>query len=271
MSASNEPASAEVTLEVEACSLRAWPGAEEERLEGWHLRATGGYTRRANSANPLGDPGSEVPAAVAHVHAWFAARGLPAVFKITASVRPPGLDEFLERAGWRHVAPSRVMTADVVGESRPALPSGLELVLEDDPAEAWLAAFARWHDLSPGQAAAHRSIVTAIRPDRTLARVVDPEGATRSVGLAVADGRWVGLFDLVTDPALRSRGIGRAVVAALRAWGADRGALRAYLQVEERNEAARRLYGVLGFRSAHAYWYRVAPESPGRAARPRIP
>ncbi len=39
---------------------RAWPGLEVERLGGWELRASGGYTRRANSALCEGDPGTDV-------------------------------------------------------------------------------------------------------------------------------------------------------------------------------------------------------------------
>ena len=42
-----------------------WQAPEQERLGDWLLRAAEGFTGRANSALPLGDPGSPLPEAVA--------------------------------------------------------------------------------------------------------------------------------------------------------------------------------------------------------------
>jgi hypothetical protein len=39
--------------ELEKLSLSAWPADTELRLDGWALRFTRGYTRRANSVHPL--------------------------------------------------------------------------------------------------------------------------------------------------------------------------------------------------------------------------
>jgi N-acetylglutamate synthase len=50
------------------------------------------------------------------------------------------------------------------------------------------------------------------------------------------------------------------VVRSMAQWAQQRGATRAYLQVEERNAAAVALYGGLGFRTHHTYLTRVQPE-----------
>ena len=44
-------------LELERVAAAHWRGTEQEWLGEWLLRAADGFTGRANSALPLGDPG----------------------------------------------------------------------------------------------------------------------------------------------------------------------------------------------------------------------
>ena len=46
------------------------------------LRAAGGFTGRANSVLPLGDPGRPLPDAVRAAEAWYAERGLSPMFTL---------------------------------------------------------------------------------------------------------------------------------------------------------------------------------------------
>ncbi len=47
-------------IDLERVAAGHWRGTEEEWLGGWLLRAAEGFTGRANSALPLGDPGAAV-------------------------------------------------------------------------------------------------------------------------------------------------------------------------------------------------------------------
>lgn len=69
---------------------------------------------------------------------------------------------------------------------------------------------------------------------------------------------WVGFRGLEVDPDRRGQGLGLAVVAQVLAWGAERGATTAYLQVLGDGAAALRLYEGVGFTTHHAYRY-LAP------------
>jgi ribosomal protein S18 acetylase RimI-like enzyme len=54
--------------------------------------------------------------------------------------------------------------------------------------------------------------------------------------------------------------VGTALVSAMLAWAAERGARRAYLQVTPGNVAAVALYASYGFRTHHRYHY-LCPRS----------
>jgi ribosomal protein S18 acetylase RimI-like enzyme len=70
---------------------------------------------------------------------------------------------------------------------------------------------------------------------------------------------WLGISVVGVEPAHRRQGWAARVTSALATWAAAAGAQRAYLQVEEGNTAAVRLYEGLGFRTAHGYVLRLAP------------
>lgn len=92
-----------------------------------------------------------------------------------------------------------------------------------------------------------------------FATLPDESGEPVACGLAVLEGSLVGLFEIVTDRARRNRGYGGALVSAMLAWAARRGATEAYLQVVATNGPAVHLYRKLGFTEAFTYWYRIPP------------
>lgn len=64
-------------IQLEQVAAGLWRAPVSGRLGSWLLRAADGFTGRANSALPLGDPGVPLPAAVAAVSDWYRTRGLP--------------------------------------------------------------------------------------------------------------------------------------------------------------------------------------------------
>ncbi|NJQ00995.1 GNAT family N-acetyltransferase [Streptomyces sp. PLAI1-29] len=84
-----------------------------------------------------------------------------------------------------------------------------------------------------------------------------------AVGRCVVDGRWAGFSAVETAPELRRRGLASRVMAALADRALAEGASAAYLQVETDNEAARALYGRLGFTVHHRYHHWRAPGADG--------
>ena len=103
----------------------------------------------------------------------------------------------------------------------------------------------------------HGAILNAIRTECAHAVLRDGEEVL-ACGLGVVERGLVGLFDIVTHPAHRRQGCGEELVRGLLAWGRERGAQTAYLQVAQANAAAQALYFKLGFAERYRYWYRIA-------------
>jgi ribosomal protein S18 acetylase RimI-like enzyme len=96
-------------------------------------------------------------------------------------------------------------------------------------------------------------------PGRTAFASVPDGGRTVAIGRGVVDPGWVGLAAIEVAPAHRRQGLAVAIVRALVGWGAERGARRVWLQVDDGNTAALALYRQLGFAVHHSYRYRVGP------------
>ncbi len=244
------PRSAREVTRLERLASDAWPAPVRERLGDWELRAADGWTGRANSALPLGDPGLDRAAAIDAVTRWYTARGLPA--RITVPVPPcTALDADLTARGWARSPVSLVLTAPVdrilAGTSdRADLPP---VVLAPAPDDAWLAVVsARKNGLPP----AARQVLTG----PALVRFASVERDRAVARGAVVDGH-LHLALLEVAPDARGRGLARQVTRALVEWAAAHQVSTAFLQVEAHNAAARALYTRLGFTVHHPYATRV--------------
>ena len=62
---------------VEKAYLKGWPALREEVLDGWLLRFSGGYTRRANSVHPLAAGTQPLADKIARCEKLYEEAGLP--------------------------------------------------------------------------------------------------------------------------------------------------------------------------------------------------
>ena len=250
--------------DLERVMAEHWRPLERRDLGGWRLRAGGGFTGRANSALAVGDPGLDLPGALARVEAFYAERGLPALVAVPHPA--PGLGEDLDvvallaARGWAVRTPTLVMTAatdDLAGAAEVPLPPGARVVTSATPDEDWLA---RYRYLgSPGVPPAGRRILVSA-DEQVFVRVLDGEETVAIARGSLSPG-WAGVTAVETAPAHRRRGLGRRLLAEVADWARSRGAASTYLQVSADNTGARALYGGAGFGVHHAYHYRVAPPS----------
>ncbi|MFM9495727.1 GNAT family N-acetyltransferase [Streptomyces galilaeus] len=243
--------------ELARVCARAWRPVEAERLGEWELRAASGFTRRANSVLPLGDPGLPLDGALDVVRRWYGDRGLPAYVQTATGAEgtQEPLCAELERRGW-----VREVTAELwigalapVADLAEAEAGGVVLAREAD--EAWLA---RYQRKGIGEVALK---VLGGGPSVWFASVPGEGAAPAAIGRCVVDGRWAGFAAVEVDPQQRRRGLATVVMAALARRALEEGASAAWLQVEADNAGARALYARMGFGAHHAYHHYREPEA----------
>ncbi|MFE1834285.1 GNAT family N-acetyltransferase [Streptomyces sviceus] len=244
--------------ELARIAARGWRPVESEWLGEWELRAASGFTRRANSVLPLGDPGLPLDEALTAVRRWYGDRGLPAY--IQTATGAAGTQEVLcaelEERGWTREVTAELWTGALapVADRSPAE----EVLLSREADDAWLA---RYQRKGVSEVALR---VLGSGPSVWFATVPGAE-APAAIGRCVVDGRWAGFAAVEVDPALRRRGLATTVMAALAQRALDEGASAAWLQVETDNAGARALYERMGFAAHHAYHHYREPDVSGGA------
>lgn len=237
---------------LEELSLNALPALRTAFYDGWVLRFSDGYTRRANSVSPLYDSRLEIEPKIAAAERLYAAYKQPSVFKLTPLPEAQRIDTLLAREGYRRDQGASVQTCSL---DDLEFPDGAEVELVERFDEAWLEAFFRLRPAKPNYHPVIRQMLAAIVHPLCCA-ALRLDGQAVALGLGVLERGWIGLFDIVTDAAFRSQGWGRQLTLKLLHWGKQRGAAHAYLQVHPANDPALHLYDTLGFREVYQYWYR---------------
>lgn len=246
------PPSTADELALEAVAAAGWRAEETAELGGWLLRATGGFTGRANSVLPLRPPGMPLGDALQRAASWYAERGLPLRLLVPTEARRL-LDAELSQRGWDAGELVHTMAARL--NRQDALAPGVEIAALPD--DGW---FSRYRD-GAGAAPTARALLT--RHDQAAFASVRADGRVVAIGRGTVDDGWLGITAVEVEPALRRSGLARAVTAALRRWGAEHGATRSYLQVGAANVAAVTLYESLGYWVHHDYRYRFEPIADG--------
>lgn len=253
--------------ELERVAAAHWRGTEEQRLGDWLLRAAEGFTGRANSALPLGDPGLPLDEALGAVTEWYRARALPPMIVVPTGLESAGqeagavghaLDHYLSQRQWStRPGPAFVMVAGLPLPGLPmaSLPAASEVQAASDPDDAWAAMY--HYRGQPHLPPVARKVLTSAA-EQSFLSIRSGAEVLAIARLSLANG-WAGLTAVEVSAARRRAGLGTAITAAACDVARQRGIGKVFLQVEVTNAPARALYERLGFRYSHRYHYRVAP------------
>lgn len=255
---------------LDQLAAHAMVPAVSRPVDGWLLRATPDAPfRRANSVLPNGPlTDTTFDDAMREVEEFYDSRELPVRFQISEAAQPPDLDRRLERRGYEIEAPVVVMTAGatiVLGRTERQASQASQAsqatgrLADERGRRAWERANAALHgDVQSARerVLAYGRAMHAIKLPAVAAVAPAERGEATSIGFAVAEQGWTGIFGMGTRPGHRRRGAATAVLHTLAEWAVEQDAARLYLQVEVANAAARDLYARAGFVDAYGYHYR---------------
>jgi GNAT superfamily N-acetyltransferase len=222
------------------------PAVETSYVGQWLLRASSGWTGRANSLLPAGNPGMSVSEALKHAEAFYEERNLPplALVRLGSPV-----EEEIRQQGWTDARPEQadVLVMHTSLDLVNAAPA-YEVTVDDRPDAEWYAA--AFDGAVPGPApavmeGAPRAAFASIRLD----------GRVVAVGRGSMTGHWLAVDAVRVDPGYTRRGLGTAILQGLTRWSGPLGGRRSYLEVVEDNVPALTTYSNLGYAEAYRYRY----------------
>ena len=247
--------------ELQRIMSDGWVATERAELGDWQLRAASGFTGRANSVLPIGDPSLPVDHAIAYAERWYADRDRPALFQIHGATgfavadHPVG-SALLARGyavGGGRPDWSRVLVMTAAARGVPPLTTESVPVIGDARLQPeWLMAYGRARSVVPGVT---ESVLTGSAGQLFMSVRDEQSGRELAIARMTIHPGWAGIFGVWVDPGRRREGLATALVSTIAMAARDNAVPSLYLQVSADNEDGITFWEELGFATHHEYTY----------------
>jgi len=242
-------------LKIEELSMNAWPSLQTNLYDGWVLRFSNGYTKRANSINPIYPSTISVDTKIQICENIYCKKGLPIVYKITKESCPGDIDAALEAKGYNKQDETSVRTLSLIDFKEVSDVEGIKL--EFDFTEEWIESFILCSDITDELTInTMKKMLANITGERICTNII-VNNEIVACGFGVIENNFVGIFDIIVKQDKRGLGYGKDIMQGILKEAQKRNIKSAYLQVVVGNEIAKNLYSKLGFKEVYRYWYRV--------------
>ena len=230
-------------IELEKLSDLTWPAEQVIEYGGWRLRISDGFSMRANSVLPIGEPPVDLAVAVDQVISSYREKKLRPTFSIPLPIFDE-LDRYLEEHGWNIKIDANFLVRDI-GEIEVSSDPQFSIEILDYPSKSWLE-------------------VNSDQPLEKIMRRYPARYGAIKIGeqiIAVCRIATLGSWSIVTrlfvHPSFRGKGVAKILMNNLLAAASEDGATKVALQVDNENGAALALYQSMGFTVHHKFVYRI--------------
>ena len=242
-------------LRFEELSMNAWPALQTVLYDGWVLRFSDGYTRGANSINPIYSSAINPTLKIDYCENLYLSKGLSPIYKLTPTTYPEELDYLLDMRGYTKEYETALQVLNLADFNDSG--DNPLLKIETEFSTEWINAFI---DCSEPDVASEKhtmsKMLKSILVEKLCAQLIFDDEIV-ACGFCVIENGFAGLFDIIVRPDQRGKGYGKAIVLELLREAKKRSAKTAYLQVMLENTVAKNLYHHMGFRELYRYWYRI--------------
>ena len=237
---------------IEELSLNAWPALDVRLYDGWLISASNGFTRRANSVTVVG--GSKIPLdeKIRYCERYYTSLGLPAIFKIIQYEGFQELDDKLDKLGYLKIAPTSVRIKKL---SYNNFSDNINIDIKPYPCDEWIDEYFECSEKDSRLKSTYALMLKKIK-NKGVWVTYKENGKSAGFGYAIMENGYSGIYNLFVPQEYRGRGYAQAIMDKLLYESRRLGAACSYLQVEEENLPAERLYDKLGFEQAYRYYYR---------------
>lgn len=183
---------------LEELAFRGWPALESQNHNGWHLRFSGGYTKRSNSINAISEDASTD---IEDLEAPYRARGQRPAWRLSP-LAPPAMVGLLEARGYSNIERSLVQRCPLHDgfTADPAVEIGPQ------PTPAWIEAFCAHSPVRPEHRETMERMLAAIATPKGFA-LVQSNGRPMAMAIGAVEGDHMGLFDVLVMPEARRQGL----------------------------------------------------------------
>ena len=252
---------------IEELTMNAWPSLQTLLFNGWIIRMAGGYTKRANSINPIYSYENNYKAnlinsicsseiklneKINYCENLFKSNNLPTVFKIIDCEEYNILDKELEKLNYNKVD---LTSVQICNEIKQTLIHE-KLIVENKITDNWEKCFYSCYNIDniEKMEIIEKMLKNIKRPIICVHKTVNHNSI--GCGYGVIERGFVGLFDIIVKEEYRGKGIGKEIVETILTESKKKGVNKAYLAVVDNNIVAKNLYQKIGFNEIYKYWYR---------------
>jgi GNAT superfamily N-acetyltransferase len=238
---------------IEELMMNAWPSIQTMLYDGWIIRMANGYTKRANSINPIYSPERNVSEKIKYCENIYRKNNLPVIFKIVQCNEYKNIDQKLNNMDYEKIDLTSVQIHNNINGIKNI---NNEIIVNNYFSNDWKNCFYECNGINDSNLI--KTIETMLGNIKLDIIAVHKKinGTSIGCGYGVIENGFVGLFDIIVNKEYRNKGYGKEIVEGILCQANEHGIEKAYLSVVDNNTFAKKLYGKIGFNEIYKYWYR---------------
>jgi GNAT superfamily N-acetyltransferase len=239
---------------IEELTINAWPSLQTILLDGWIIRMAGGYTKRANSINPIYSFENNLDEKINYCENIYKNNKLPIIYKIVECEEQKIIDKRLEELNYDKIDLTSVQICNELNQEKYNIE---KVTLDNKFTEDWKNCFYYCANIKSNETIdIIENMPKNIRHDIVSVYKIKKRKFI-GCGFGVIEKGFVGLCDIIVNEEFRGKGYGKEIVGSILAKAIENGAKKAYLSVVNNNVIAKTLYKKIGFQEIYKYWYRI--------------